>query len=171
LYLDGIGVESLSRHVNTYAVLFDVADAERQARIAQRLFTDPAVRDTTFYFAHYLHQAAVKLGQTGRILEDMARWQGMLDLGTSTWWETPVETRSDCHAWSSAPTFEFMQELLGVRPAAPGFAQVRIAPFTADLEWARGTVPNPQGRYPGRVAQSPRRPLRDRDRVAAGRNG
>jgi hypothetical protein len=69
----------------------------------------------------------------------------MLDLGTSTWWETPTDTRSDCHAWSSAPTFEFMQEILGVRPIAPGFARVRIAPFTAQLEWARGVVPTPRG--------------------------
>ncbi len=145
LYLDGIGVNSLSRHVNTYAILFDVADADRRARIAQRLFTDPKVRDTTFYFAHYLHQAAVKLGQPQRIIDDMARWKGMLDLGTSTWWETPTDTRSDCHAWSSAPTFEFMQEILGVRPVSPGFARVRIAPFTADLEWARGVIPTPKG--------------------------
>jgi glycogen debranching enzyme len=145
LFVDGVGVDSLSRHVNTYAVLFDVADAGRRKRIAQRLFTDPSVRDTTFYFAHYLHQAAVKLGQPQRILDDMARWKGMLDLGTSTWWETPTDTRSDCHAWSSAPTFEFMQEILGVRPIAPGFARVRIAPFTADLEWARGIVPTPKG--------------------------
>ena len=145
LYRDGIGVDSLSRHVNTYAVLFEVADAGRRARIAQRLFTDSKVRDTTFYFAHYLHQAAVKLGQPQRVIDDMARWRGMLDLGTSTWWETPTDTRSDCHAWSSAPTFEFMQEILGVRPIAPGFARVRIAPFTAQLEWARGVVPTPRG--------------------------
>jgi hypothetical protein len=145
LYLDGVGVQSLSRHVNTYAVLFDVADPARKERIARRLFTDPAVRDTTFYFAYYLHQAAVALGQPQRILDDMARWRGMLDLGTSTWWETPTDTRSDCHAWSSAPTFEFMQEILGVRPTAPGFARVKIQPFAAHLTWARGTVPTPKG--------------------------
>jgi hypothetical protein len=145
LYLDGIGVPSLSRHVNTHAVLFDVADAARRQRIAERLFTDPAVRDTTFYFAHYLHQAAVKLGQRQRLLDDMARWKIMLDQGTSTWWETPTNTRSECHAWSAAPTCEFMQEILGVRPVAPGFARVKIEPFVAHLAWARGTVPTPKG--------------------------
>lgn len=118
LYLDGIGVGSLSRHVNTYAILFDVADAARQQRISERLFTDSKVRDTTFYFAHYLHQAAVKLDQRQRLIDDMGRWKGMLDQGTSTWWETTTKNRSDCHAWSAAPTFEFMQEILGVRPSA-----------------------------------------------------
>jgi hypothetical protein len=44
---EGIDVNSLSRHVNTYAVLFDVANAGRRSRIAERLFTDSKVRDTT----------------------------------------------------------------------------------------------------------------------------
>lgn len=145
LYTDGIEVASLSRHVNTYAILFDVADPARQHRIAERLFTDAKVRDTTFYFAHYLHQAAVKLGQRQRIVDDMARWKIMLDQGTSTWWETPNNTRSECHAWSSAPTFEFMQEILGVRPIQPGFARVKIEPFTSNLSWAKGRVPTPHG--------------------------
>jgi hypothetical protein len=145
LYTDGIEATSLSKHANTYAILFDVADAARQQRIAQRLFTDPKVRDTTFYFAHYLHEAAVKLGQPQRVLDDLARWKVMLDAGTSTWWETPGNTRSECHAWSSAPTFELMQEVLGVRPTAPGFARVKIQPFPAQLAWAKGTVPTPKG--------------------------
>jgi hypothetical protein len=145
LYTDGIATRSLSRHVNIDAILFDVASPERQQRIARRLFTDPAVRDTTFYFAHYLHEVAAKLGQQQRILNDLSRWKGMLDLGTSTWWENPGETRSDCHAWSAAPTFELMQEVLGVRPTKPGFALVTIRPFVGRLAWARGTVPTPHG--------------------------
>jgi alpha-L-rhamnosidase len=38
-----------------------------------------------------------------------------------------------------------MQEILGVRPVAPGFARVKIEPFVAHLAWARGTVPTPKG--------------------------
>jgi alpha-L-rhamnosidase len=145
LYTDGIATKSLSRHVNIYAVLFDVADHDRSARIAQRLFTDLQLLDVTFYFAHYLHQAADKLGQPQRILDDMARWKGMLDLGTSTWWETPSQPRSECHAWSAAPTHELMEQILGVRPTQPGFARVQIRPFPGELEWAKGVVPTPKG--------------------------
>ncbi len=145
LYTDGIAVKSLSRHVNIYAVLFDVADSQHRERIARRLFTDSSVRDTTFYFAYYLHEAARKLGQPQRIIDDLARWKGMLDQGTSTWWETPGQPRSDCHAWSSAPTFVLMQEVLGVRPVEPGFRRVLIQPFPAQLQWAKGAVPTPHG--------------------------
>jgi alpha-L-rhamnosidase len=30
-------------------------------------------------------------------------WYNMLDLGLSTWAETPEPARSDCHAWSGKP--------------------------------------------------------------------
>jgi hypothetical protein len=145
LYTDGIATNSLSRHVNIDAVLFDVADQERSARIAQRLFTDPKLLDVTFYYAYYEHQAADKLGQPQRIIDDLARWKAMLDMGTSTWWETPGRPRSECHAWSAAPTHELMQQILGVRPTQPGFARVQIRPFPAQLDWAKGTVPTPKG--------------------------
>ena len=145
LYTDGIATQSLSRHVNIHAVLFDVADRQRAARLARRLFTDPKLLDVTFYFAYYQHQAADKLGQPQRILDDMSRWKAMLDLGTSTWWETPNKPRSECHAWSAAPTHVLMQQVLGVRPTAPGFARVQIKPYPAQLVWAKGTVPTPKG--------------------------
>jgi alpha-L-rhamnosidase len=35
--------------------------------------------------------------------------------------------------------------VLGIRPAAPGFAKVRITPDLGDLEWAEGTYPTPKG--------------------------
>jgi alpha-L-rhamnosidase len=38
-----------------------------------------------------------------------------------------------------------MQQILGVRPTQPGFARVQIRPFTAQLDWAKGTVPTPKG--------------------------
>lgn len=37
------------------------------------------------------------------------------------------------------------EEVLGVKPTAPGFAKVLIEPKWADLEFARGTVPTPKG--------------------------
>lgn len=145
LYTDGVTIKSLSRHVNTYAILFNVADEAKTQRIAKRLFDDPALRSMTFYFAHYLHQAADRLGQPQRIINDLSRWTPMLDKGTSTWWETPGDTRSDCHAWSSTPTYTFMRLILGVRIKEPGFKRVEIRPYTANLKWAKGAVPTPHG--------------------------
>lgn len=145
LYTDGIETKALSQHVNTFAVLYGIADAQRTARIAKRLFDDPALRGTTFYFAHYLHEAAIKLGQPERILQDLERWKLMLDAGTSTWWETPENPRSECHAWSATPTYRLMAEVLGVKPETPGFARVTVQPVTLGLAFAEGVVPTPHG--------------------------
>ena len=145
LYSDRIGSTDFSKHVNAAAILFDVADPEKRQRIAKRLFSDPGLRDTSLFFAGYLHQAAMKSGQGGRVLTDMNRWKGMLATGTSTWWEVPENSRSDCHAWSATPTSTLMQLVLGVRPVEPGFKRVEIRPFPGGLEWARGTVPTPRG--------------------------
>lgn len=50
-----------------------------------------------------------------------------------------------CHGWAGGPTAWLSEHVLGVRPAAPGFAKVRIAPHLGDLAWARGTFPTPHG--------------------------
>ncbi|MCD6302938.1 MAG: alpha-L-rhamnosidase, partial [Anaerolineae bacterium] len=50
-----------------------------------------------------------------------------------------------CHGWAGGPTAWLSEHVLGVRPAAPGFAKVRIAPHLGDLDWAKGTFPTPQG--------------------------
>jgi alpha-L-rhamnosidase len=50
-----------------------------------------------------------------------------------------------CHGWASGPTAWLSRHVLGVSPAAPGFAKARIAPALGDLDWAEGTYPTPRG--------------------------
>ena len=50
-----------------------------------------------------------------------------------------------CHGWAAGPTAWLMEHILGLAPAAPGFAQVTVRPHLAGLDWARGTFPTPQG--------------------------
>jgi hypothetical protein len=52
---------------------------------------------------------------------------------------------SFCHGWAGGPTAFLSHHVLGIRPAAPGFAKVRIAPDLGDLQWAEGTYPTPKG--------------------------
>ena len=80
------------------------------------------------------------------------QWNRMLEKGATTFWETFPGTddsghwsRSLCHGWSAAPAYFLSTQVLGVKPAAPGYARIRIAPQPFNLLWASGTVPTPRG--------------------------
>ena len=46
-------------------------------------------------------------------------------------------SRSHCHAWSAAPAYFLSRSVLGVKPLAPFWTSVEIAPVPCGLAWAR----------------------------------
>ena len=72
-------------------------------------------------------------------------WHEMLARGLTTFAERPDPTRSDCHAWSASPLYEFLATVCGVEPASPGFKTVRIEPHLGYLKHVQGVVPHPAG--------------------------
>ncbi|MFM9024319.1 MAG: alpha-L-rhamnosidase C-terminal domain-containing protein [Planctomycetaceae bacterium] len=73
-----------------------------------------------------------------------------------------------CHGWASGPTAWLSRHVLGVSPAAPGFATARIAPVLGDLDWAEGTYPTPRGPIRVRHEKQPDGTLRSSVRAPAG---
>ena len=69
----------------------------------------------------------------------------MIDLGLTTFAEEPDPTRSDCHAWSSSPNYDFFATICGITPSKPGFSAVRIAPALGELNHVVGEMPHPNG--------------------------
>lgn len=69
----------------------------------------------------------------------------MLKTGLTTFAENPDPTRSDCHAWSASPIYDFLATVCGIMPDAPGFQKVRIEPFLGELKEIKGTMPVPGG--------------------------
>ena len=69
----------------------------------------------------------------------------MLDMGCTTWCENPDNPRSECHAWSAAPVFEYSSMLLGVKPCANGFKKAVIEPDLTYTEPVSGAVPTLNG--------------------------
>jgi hypothetical protein len=49
------------------------------------------------------------------------------------------------HGWSSTPTRDLVVSLLGVTPAAPGFARARVAPALGLVHRFEGAAPTPVG--------------------------
>ena len=96
---------------------------------------------------YYLFRALEAAGRYSYAPKVFDGWEKMLDLHCTTWCENPDNPRSECHAWSSAPTYELSAMVLGVYPTADGYKSVRIQPNVSDLkvDFARGTVPTPYG--------------------------
>jgi hypothetical protein len=96
------------------------------------------------FYLYVIHDAYAKVGRIDLLLESCRTWSQFLDRGETSWPECWIGgTR--CHGWSSTPSRDLIQYVLGVQPAVPGFTSVRVAPQLGDLEWIRATVPSPFG--------------------------
>jgi len=79
------------------------------------------------FFRYVLHDGLARAGHADLVAGLCRDWQVFLDAGETTWPECWVGgTR--CHGWSSTPTRDLIVHTLGITPAEPGYAAVRVAP-------------------------------------------
>ena len=158
LYADTPSKNSWSKQANVLAVMLDVAPHDQQQAILKRLMaakdhestvvegkTVPPMSEMSYYFRFYLNRALEHAGLGDMYLAQLAPWYNMLDLGLSTWAETPEPTRSDCHAWSASPNYDLLTIVAGIQPGAPGFKKVRIEPHLDGLHQLNASIPHPNG--------------------------
>ncbi len=151
LYADTPARKSYSQHVNSLAVVAKVATGERAKAMVARVLEDRSLTQCTLYFRFYVIRAMAEVGLGDRYVAELQPWRDMLALGLTTFAEKPEPTRSDCHAWSACPNYDFLALVCGITPAAPGFRRVRIAPALGSLEWVEGNMPHPDGEIRVRV--------------------
>ena len=146
LLADDVDRRSFSEHAQCLAILGDALPADRLARCAKGLLEDPSLARATVYFSHYLFDAYFELGRSDAFLRRMDFWRACLKMHLTTPLEkNDANARSDCHAWGSHPLHHFHRGLAGVRPTAPFFAKVAIAPQPGPLSWYRSKTPHPAG--------------------------
>lgn len=158
LYADTPAKNSWSWEANILAVMLDVAPRDQQQAILERLLASKTNQPTTFhgkpvpplsepsyYFRFYLSRALDHAGLANLYLSQLQPWYAMLDLGLSTWAETPEPTRSDSHAWSASPNYDLLTLVAGIRPAAPGFSKVLIEPHLQGLHHLDASMPHAGG--------------------------
>ncbi|HVM55319.1 MAG TPA: hypothetical protein VM262_19190 [Acidimicrobiales bacterium] len=113
------------------------------------------------FFRYVVHDAVALAGRAEllpNLLLDWDRWamKRCATSWTETWYGGTVS-----HGWSSTPTRDLVQRVLGIEPAEPGFAVASVEPELGPLHWARGAAPCPAGMIrvdvrPGRITvQSP----------------
>jgi len=145
LFADAPGGTLFSQQTNALAILAEVVPASAQASVMEKILADRTLVQSSYYFGYYVREALLKAGLGDRYVEQLAPWREMLALGLTTTPETAEPTRSDSHAWSAHPNHGLLATVLGVRPAAPGFARVRVAPHLGSLMRAEGVLPHPKG--------------------------
>jgi hypothetical protein len=151
LFRDDVDGAVFSEHPSLLAILYDLVSSEQAQEMIRRMEAREDLCRTTIYWSYYTFRVYEKLGLYGQAYRArLKNWTDQLALHASTWFEQPNPSRSDCHAWGSWIMCDLLTSVLGVTPAEPGFARVRIAPQVLDLQFARGTVPTVRG--PIRVA-------------------
>ena len=96
------------------------------------------------FFRYVVHDALVAAGRSDLIVDQCRDWTAALKRCDTSWTECWFGGTVS-HGWSSTPTRDLIQRVLGVTPAAPGFTTALIEPNLGDLAWARGVVPSPAG--------------------------
>ncbi|HET6557500.1 MAG TPA: alpha-L-rhamnosidase C-terminal domain-containing protein [Prolixibacteraceae bacterium] len=134
-----------SMHAQIFGVLTDAfPEKEQKARI-EKIIQDKKLIQPTLYFRFYLTQALKKTGMADHYLQTLGPWKDMLTVGLSTFAEKQDPTRSDCHAWSASPNYDFLATVAGIRPASPGFKTIGMEPALGELKFIKGQMPHPAG--------------------------
>ena len=136
MYHDGEG--TFSMHTIMWAVLSGIISGEEAKKMAQKLDLDDIYK-SSYSMNFFLFRALEKAGCYDMAANYFGGWQKMIELGCTTWCENPDDPRSECHAWSCAPLYEFSANVLGVKYSLDN--EIVIAPNTMGLEYASGNVP------------------------------
>lgn len=147
------------------AINAGIATPQEMQHIFAREFADRISRLANCPFdVYYNLQAMSRMGRHDVALA-MVRdhWGGQIDYGATTLFEvyrpqwnqylgkndpppSDVGYPSLAHPWGSGVTSWLTEEVLGIKPTAPGFSRVDILPHLGrTLTWVAGGVPTPRG--------------------------
>ncbi|MCK5823898.1 MAG: alpha-rhamnosidase [Ichthyobacteriaceae bacterium] len=134
-----------SQHTNILAILTDTFKTDVQADVMQKILDDKSLYQATIYFKFYTFRALQKVGFGDKYFDLLGSWRGMIDNGMTTYGETDINPRSECHAWSASPNFDFIHTVAGIYPGEHSFKSVIIEPNLGKLNKLEVEFPHPQG--------------------------
>ncbi len=158
--------DELGLHAAAEAVDAGVATPADQARLFQLDFSDRLNRLSYSPFNQYfVIRGMARMNRMDEALTTVRdEWGGQIKYGGTTFFEVyrpswnqglgkndPVPNcqvgyTSLAHPWGGGVTKWLSEEILGIKPTAPGFASVEISPRPGHtLTWVEGAVPTPRG--------------------------
>jgi hypothetical protein len=158
--------ETYGLHAAADAINAGAADASEQHELYKKNFSDRVNRISFSPFNQYFIISALarmeKFDDALSLIQD--HWGGMINYGGTTFFElyrpswnqalgfndAPPNNQtgytSMCHPWGGGVTKWLSEQVLGIRPAMPGFSSCEIIPHLGrSLTQVSGTVPSPHG--------------------------
>ncbi|QCX37669.1 alpha-L-rhamnosidase [Aureibaculum algae] len=137
--------KQFSQHTNIMAILTDAIPKEDQKALMHNILDDKDLIQTTIYYKFYLFEALQKSGLGNLYSSLLQNWTNQLDQGLTTFAETDINPRSECHAWSASPNYHFLKVVAGIYPLSKNFEEIAIAPHFGDLKGFEAVMPHPNG--------------------------
>ncbi len=139
LFVDAEGSEHSSLHANALPLLFGLVPEEARESVAA-LIKEKRL-SCGVYMSYFVLKALAEAGEYAFIYElitseDLYSWGNMLKEGATTcfevWSKDLKANASLCHPWASAPIPVLIEDIVGLKPAAPGWKQVSFSPRLPD---------------------------------------
>lgn len=143
---DGPGIDEYSQHCQVFGIITHVLDEkEGYTALLETIKHKRDYAQCSVAMSFYLFEA-LREGNLYKYTDEYWNiWRRMIKNHCTTSVEAESGERSECHAWGAVILYELPAITLGVRPAAPGFAKVKIDVDPGYLNWAKGKVITPKG--------------------------
>ena len=141
-FREGPDFPQFTQHAQSWAVLNDLVTGEQAKSVLRHAIDGADVLKVSFSTSFEWFRALEKAGMYEETAADMARWAELPGMGNTTCPETPGESRSECHAWSALPIYEFVRVMGGIRVENGKPVIAPVKPYVKDL---RGTICVPGG--------------------------
>jgi len=151
-YRDGEGCDHVSLHANLFPLAFGLVPAANRASVIA--FIKSRGMACSVYGAQYLLDGLFENGEADYALSLLTAsgersWRHMIDLGSTMTleaWDAKFKPNLTWnHAWGAAPANVIARDLIGIRPASPGFRDIVIQPRIGKLAKASLKMPTPRG--------------------------
>jgi alpha-L-rhamnosidase len=154
LFVDRNGSDHSALHANISPLMAGMIKQDDKKEVIE--FIQQKRLGCGVYFSFFVLKALFDYGEYELAYDlitsqDLHSWNSMLEAGATTCmeaWSPDLKWNTSwCHPWSSAPIHMIAHEIMGLRPAKPGWKQISFIPkIPRDLDSASLTMTIPQGK-------------------------
>lgn len=145
MYREGPSCLQFTQHAQSWAVLNQMTNKETAKAMMEHTFTDDDVLRCYFSTCYELFRACELADCYELTKKQMDWWIDLLEEHCTTCPETPVNARSECHAWSALPMYELFRTIAGIKSCEAGSAKYVIHPHLDYVPDLKGELVAEQG--------------------------